>query len=88
MSAAAPLSAGDVLRVLAQHPQLRREVHVDTDTVLRIVRAFPKVATAATKYDDADRNAVIATQLGMSVRTVQRARRLLRRLLAAEVIEA
>lgn len=78
------LDAGMVLRALEKHPELRHQAQVEPHTVLRIVRAFPTAAVSATKYDDQVRNADIATTLGMSVRTVQRARRLLRRLLATE----
>ena len=78
------LDPGRVLHGLDQHPELSRAAHVDPNTLLRIVRAFPTAAVAASKYDDQVRNAVIAAELGMSVRTVQRARWLLRHLVEVE----
>ncbi len=71
-------SPTDTLRAaLAADPTLCQRHRVTADTVIRVVREFPGVATMATKYDATVRNETIAAQLGMSVRTVQRARRVL-----------
>lgn len=77
----------DVWCALAAHPDWCREEHVSPDTVVRVARAHAGYADRATGRSCRPTNERIAADLQVCVRTVQRARRLLKRLgLVVEVV--
>lgn len=77
----------DVWCGLAARPDWCREEHVNADTAVRVARAHAGYADKATGRSCRPTNERIAAELQVSVRTVQRARRLLKRLrLVVEVV--
>lgn len=77
----------DTLRT-AEGEECRAAAKVSADTLLRVAYADRKAADQATGRGVATAHETVAVQLGMSAKTVQRARRLLERLgLAATVVE-